>query len=432
MIQLATLESHEPRAYDRIGAFMNSVRILSLSKRKSWLSKMIDADRLAINYTSDGIDTDNIENFAGIRKLSLSERTGYKRTLFSMIDSLNMTYSGKWDMFILKYHFLEIDEETGNDKNVIRFVIEPVIHFEDFYIENTSGLRRRIKDLFVAIPMVYMGEYTDEETDKTYANISPRVPYGAKTTWQQDEIPNGYVHSHLRRSTSPINRYGFKLGKFCIGGGSELRDLIIELENEYNAGTFGLYLLMIETLVKWESVEGRPHMYMKSIVSKQSTQVDESLTYCKAVFEGLRSEIIHPPEEFKFTLFNDRYVIKEDARLESNIKTGLIKLGQEDSKFYNFLCKEQNDDTGSEKVFHKYISDNSSSKERIIYDEYLIFNGRKILMKQIANLNENDLQSTGNISTYNVYPKFLKYVANEINKLLLETFVRSYHTEGQD
>lgn len=394
--------------YNSIGKFMRSVKTLSLAKRKSWIAKMVDADKIYIEQAASRNINDSISS-----QLTEDQKTPFKRSIFACIDALNSIYGNDWDMHLEKFLF-----DEGNGQGVkTRFMLTPIVHFKKLTIKNGYGLSREVRDLFVAIPIRGNG-FTTGDDGRSYLTLCPRTPYGLRTTFFNDEKRVHYIHSHLPSVTySDNSEAAFSFQKFCIGGGSELHDLIMEMEHEFSPGIFALFLVSLRTLVEWESIEGGPHIRMEKIGSQIATTLKED--YQKKHFDELIPDMMSNMN-VNFVKHNDIFKIKRDETFESVIKNKLYaKAARGSSEYFNFIAKEIG---GKWECYNDAVS---ITTKKVLENNYLIFNGREYHYTELPTASENNNNSTNDITTYRVYPKFLNYVADQLEQILLKASVRN-------
>lgn len=138
------------------------------------------------------------------------------------------------------------------------------IKFDDVDITNSTNNTHKIRDLFLHIPF-----WVSEDGEKA---SFPCELLGSRTTLTLEEAyfcPNGrcYLHSHLRNEGV---EHMTRLNHFCMGA-SDLSAVYGDLSSMGLTSEFGPILrnllLMLYSVVSWESIEGTPYKYMKRIGS---------------------------------------------------------------------------------------------------------------------------------------------------------------------
>lgn len=372
--------------------FAKSVRRLSLAKKKSFLSKMIDMKRLKI-----------------CRFYRTTEQLDHiKLQVFQIIDALDKVYGSSWDMlFTENYH-------PGDD--VMYYTITPIIRFKSFTIVNSLGHSRKINDLFVTVPISYQRN-SNELLDCFLYFESPR---GVRTTYDRVDFNAGYVHSHLRRMDPDIQSKGYLMARdFCLGSG-EINTIIKKGFRQFEYSNLINYLLLIKTLVYWESVEGSPFYRIKNIPNTQTTVEDTDVfSFSSFMFNNFINNY-----EFKYVFNKDRYSINLDQQFHDDLKAFFIR-----HENYQFLCKR--DDRTSTYVRYTDSTINVPVKAVEKSSMHFYFNGEKITLK--VNMNK---QQTSNIEETIIYPKFLEHVKQKLEQSLYKKLIRdnvtSRYAQGQN
>lgn len=127
------------------------------------------------------------------------------------------------------------------------------IHFPLITIENSKGNKREIHDLYVKMQFNLNFKLTDQGI------------LGAVASYKKDALNGNYRHSHL-----PSQRFN-EFSYFCLGSGTPMSMMVQRLHADpFDENKFKLFLYNIREFVKWESLEGGPHIHI-SEVSKAST-----------------------------------------------------------------------------------------------------------------------------------------------------------------
>lgn len=387
-----------PFAGDAEDVFIRSARLLGRTKEKKWLKMMVKNERFYIN----GDMFDSREN-----------KIAFLRSLFKLVDALNALYKDDWDM-----HLFYVGEHYGKK----RFCIAPMIRFKRFTITNSRNSSREIRDLIVVLPLK-IGNITTYENN-SYMPIYFDRPRGVKLTWQQDEYRSSYEHSHLHVK-KPTNENIFVTTRFCVGDG-EISEVSLLLQHEFDPNYFDLYLLTLDTLVKWESLEGTPYAYIDKITGKENAtpQVQTmSIMNMHRIFNNNSYRFIYAEIKPNFVLHDNKFKILRDKTFESVIKRTLVSY--ED---YSAIVK---------KIGHDYISyvGQSAQKvttERVVgdsFDEYTVISGEKIYFQIINSEHETVVED---INTYHVHPKFLNYVADKFEDAILKSSIRDCYVRPED
>lgn len=83
-----------------------------------------------------------------------------------------------------------------------------------------------------------------------------------------EEVRSQYLHSHLPYS----NPRDLIFQPFCTGIGP-INQVMMILNNKYTTTNFKMFLFHLKVYVAWESLEGRPHMYIENIGKGNSNDV---------------------------------------------------------------------------------------------------------------------------------------------------------------
>jgi hypothetical protein len=131
-----------------------------------------------------------------------------------------------------------------------------VIHFPEIDLTNSLGQKNKILDLFVQIRCNKIGQ------DPGFVCFIELQ--GARTTWSRAELNSGYNHSHLPSGGVLFPTEGQVWNRFCLGS-SEIRMIVDNVRLSGQEENWMLLLLSLKNYVSWESIEGGPHMSIRSI-----------------------------------------------------------------------------------------------------------------------------------------------------------------------
>lgn len=124
-----------------------------------------------------------------------------------------------------------------------------VILFPDFIITNELGNTHRIRELYV--------QFVAEQGTTSWG-----VSFnGSRGTLTVSEVNTKYAHSHL-----PQAAVGGTWQSFCQGS-SAFKVLTTALALKPTEGKWEMVLLSLENYLKWESLEGGPHVKMAAITT---------------------------------------------------------------------------------------------------------------------------------------------------------------------
>lgn len=167
---------------------------------------------------------------------------------------LEEIYPDRWDI-IDNFDFIS---STPNKTILIKF--------QDIKMTNSYNYKYTLKNLYVAITF-----FKNQNNEFTFYNML----YGARESVTYAEYSSNYRHSHVR-----TGHHGF--GDFCVGSGTEMSDLLMDLSSEFNIVKFEAFLYQLEDYLAWESLEGVPFYRMSNIMIRTSNQYNNpSYADCK-------------------------------------------------------------------------------------------------------------------------------------------------------
>jgi hypothetical protein len=160
-------------------------------------------------------------------------------------------YPGAWDIeFAVDNNSLQLERKVKIELKGI------IVRFPEVTIRNSQRRSHNIKELFIRTRF------------RSYNNrLGIEGVYGTRTTLTFAEHNSRYLHSHLNRMRiEPANKY-FYFGRFCTGSGS-INIAIADLNSQgFSADRYISYLLNLDTLASWESLEGVPYIKIRDINS---------------------------------------------------------------------------------------------------------------------------------------------------------------------
>lgn len=386
--------------------FINNSKRLNLTKDKTWLLRMFKRKRVCVLLAG--------KTFEFVDTLSSEDAMIYQQQFFEMIDVFERKYDNNWDIQV-DYH------EIRN-----KFYFSFIINYEYLSITNSSGHQRDIYDLLVLLPLKW------NENEKV---TSVGVPQGTRLTLAEDEWRVGYYHSHLTKKTGleQINNL-FAISQFCIGS-EDVSELIISQQHEFDTGVFELFLYTLDNMVCWESIEGNPHYRMAKITNgiEEFTINVDNYPYHE-LYVSLSRAIKRQTESFfdeegipcniNFVFNEGRFKIKRDTNFSNFIKQHYLINNNLESHRQYALVKE-----GDDGRFFGYNTTTMRNVDNLLKNTqnlpFTYIQGTKHEFK-IINRSE-EIQE--DINEYNIYPKFLNYVAEQLEIYIYESCIRgsSHH-----
>jgi hypothetical protein len=159
-------------------------------------------------------------------------------------------YPGAWDIEF------KVDAGALSNNEVKIQLIGLIVRFPEVTIRNSQRRVHPIKDLFIRTKF------------QSHNNrLGVEGVYGTRTTLTYAEHNSRYLHSHLSRGRiEPTDKY-FRFSRFCTGSGS-INIAIADLNAQgFSSDRYISYLLNLDTLASWESLEGVPYIKIKDINS---------------------------------------------------------------------------------------------------------------------------------------------------------------------
>lgn len=259
-----------------------------------------------------------------------------KTELLQIMEILQEAYPDLWDIqlsqSIYKYKLTCLNpsgygELAPKYEEIVKIGLKPdfniIIKFPHITISNAirGGLTHEIFDLMVNItyrsskvgyefkipPHSNYLEYTTSSSVQTYLDTreawimnNPQVIqegyiikysesaasfkiasglFGTRSTLTPVEYKCGYEHSHLPCTNPASMAKDIKLTyfNFCLGEG-EICQVFQMLETGFNPDIFTMLLYQIDNYVRWESLDGGPHIKMENLISGTPLRTIPKLT----------------------------------------------------------------------------------------------------------------------------------------------------------
>lgn len=312
-----------------------------------------------------------------------------KEVVKKMMSSLNAIYPDRWSF--------NFTTERG--------LPDILIHFPEFQIRNAHDDSHTIRDLYVIL-----SPFFDLKDNLCFK----KDLYGFRTTLTELELYSGYQHSHLPSRGNYL--YRFKElqydTKFCLGS-SEVVDLLLMLNStEFDSNLFELFLLTLDSYVKWESLDGGPYIKISNIKTEFSVyKKNFRLTQDEInLITNLITENTNFLKKASYTFSNNLVQTIANTDFVDNLKKLFIK---KDLKQY--LCVKEGIDyyTISEKsVFQRYS-----------FRDFILFRGSVRKLKVIRNTSfDKDVKE--NINNYEIFPPLLDSITSEINLFITKKYIQ--------
>ena len=234
-------------------------------------------------------------------------------------------YPGDWDIeFHVNNNKFQLERKIHLELKGI------IVRFPEVTVRNSQRRVHPIKDLFIRTRF------------RSHNNrLGIEGVYGTRTSLTYAEHNSRYLHSHLSRGRiEPSDKY-FRFGRFCTGSGS-INIAIADLNAQgFSSDRYISYLLNLDTLASWESLEGVPYIKIKDInsLAEGAREYNVGNSSNKTAFiNALKRHTIHsstykPDINFKLhTIHSSTYKPDINFKLEPN-GVSLI----DDEKYDTFL-----------------------------------------------------------------------------------------------
>lgn len=203
-----------------------------------------------------------------------------------------------------------------------------IIHFPEITISNSSDEQLTIKNLYVRVPIEL--DYSEEQ------NIIFSTIQGTRSTMSPAEVFSVYQHSHLQGVDV---KYGYDMDfqDFCTGS-ADINIITAELNSGYDVDILESLLYQIDTLIRWESLEGTPYRYIRNVSSKDYRISDCSDTTTIESSRLFMSNLRSFSSDFSLNLqwrFQDgKYAIVDNEQFEECFRLLLHRLMTDITIFY--------------------------------------------------------------------------------------------------
>jgi hypothetical protein len=259
-----------------------------------------------------------------------------------------------------KYHYIKVLNLNKGEDNISYWfdyeIFSPelmiTIYYPEVTIRNSHNKSKLLKDLYVRF-------YID--TKGNIINVS-----GTRTTLSKAEKFCGYHHSHLPRNT----QHNLKFDNFCLGQGTQIHtskvlflDAVMSKQEVKNY--FSLFLHNLDSVVKFESLEGMPYMKFSDVV------IPKDKLFIKTFYN-----LISDTKNFCITHIYPEYIRLNFERLMScftKINNKLILINKE---LFEDICFNE--------YFKDYPYQLSQNKDYI----KVMYNNEEISYNDIVDIND--------------------------------------------
>ncbi len=222
------------------------------------------------------------------------------------------------------------------------------ILYPEIVITNSNNRSHGIKDLVVKMSLTV----SDRTDGKLGIKMNAKLK-GTRLTLSDKEHYSHYRHSHLKA------RENYEFTEFCLGAtdvSTIEHDLLNPNNGIFSETQFLLFLNLLESYVKWESLEGGPHITMDKVSSRRS-----SFDWTGSAVTALKSMMDNTIIDFNMNYDNGTLVVVRDEFLTENVSRALTSsnfAGLSERYFYCIV-----DASGSERDIR---NENIMSESRLI------------------------------------------------------------------
>jgi len=231
-----------------------------------------------------------------LRDVDAGDAPALGRQMASMFGILDAHFPERWD--------IDLWPSTDRDDG-LRLTL--TLGWPELEISNSMGERHTVKDLYVNLSLVDNSGHSPE------APLCITKVQGTRATLTRAEWLSQYQHSHLPRHRPPSPPHSLELQEFCLGRVTELRLQMESLIEEYTENGFELLLLTLDSTVRWESLEGTPHIRMHSIRdAPDGSHANMTTSLMRDAYRLVRQCVDRP--DIDFCVANGKYAIVDNEK----------------------------------------------------------------------------------------------------------------------
>lgn len=387
--------SRTSRDDNKIFNFMLSARAMCLTKNRSWIEKMVGGGFIS-NLDGSWDEADSLP---------------YLTQLFKVMDVFDSHYD-EWDMHLQPIYPVDISGET-NSGRVMTFCLVPFVIYDKITITNSREKSHDIRDLVVAT-----------ELEMENGNLHASMIQGTRLSLSEKEQVSGYIHSHL--NTRNIDNFNnlCNISSFCIGGTSELQDLITEsASSDFDEGLIDLFLTMVDSIVKWESLEGVPYVKIQSLLDSNVKKINPGNVNISSFYTlKLKNQLLKAVRDnniLNYYISEGRYRIHDDESIAQAIKSIITDIYP--SEKYYYLAKYNKGKWYG--ISEENIFDRDYTERNLKVDNempFIYFCGQKKYFKVVT-----EKKKEYSLDDYNVHPKLINYVIKQFEQKLYREAIRN-------
>jgi hypothetical protein len=329
----------------------------------------------------------------------------FKKRIITFKDNIDLDVNE--ELLSSFYKFLDLFSEKYKDNFDLKFVYEPVkdvflcyfvVLYPEVTISNSLGKSHFIKDLFVA-------HFLKVRENNLYTDI----PSGGRFSKTHQEIIAGYQQSHLQSNNFWANAPFFS-SRFCVGGNTDVSRMCAEFSVEMDWDRYELYLFCVDSMVKWESLEGIPYFKIKDMLSANNGLIT---SFSKNFADKVVDRLLDNEENLDLDFYVEKSIfrIKDSERNTAFFKEFITRTYMKSN--YESVFVHRKADAYNE--FYSIVPKVEGSLF-INRTDYFILQGRKIFARKIKTKKQKAVSFEDCI----IYPKFLNYVFNRIEQRIYQ------------
>lgn len=331
-------------------------------------------------------------------------------------------------MSVLKEHYGDNFDCTLRASGSNDFEIQFKTLYPKVTITNSRGKEIVITDLMIVHPF---GCHTFSRNLRVFY---PQRIIGTRLSVAEVQFQSRYYHSHLPGIGANTNGAvaPFIVNSFCLGG-DLLAVMFTEFEAEVNLKRtlvnlerYEAMLYAIDSFVRWESLEGVPHIRMETVSNKGALVSSFNRDLTKVFIEILKTK---ERVDLDFYVKDNKVFIDPTVKSHDFIRKIVLEEMDDKAKL-NLLCvydETRRNYYYREKTGHKPYT---VLKYRSEEDYFTIFKGEKRKLKLI----KDDSEKTKVLDEHcSINPHFLKDVFRELENRLQESQVLQsrYKSKGK-
>ena len=353
----------------RLNDLKKQIALSGNIRNAAWFTQQYQKGRIKLLNNSESISSIVFEQFK------------------TAIRVINDIYDNSWDIAF---------EVRKDFNNKIFLEIKGIyILFPEINITNRDGANHIIKDLLVLIQFY------------NYNNTSLRINSlkGGRLTLSYAEYQSDYFHSHLpilKSSISTTMDLPY-LSNFCTGSG-EINIYQSNINGDgFNEERFIRYVMQIMSLVSYESIEGTPYRYIRSISvrphsgSYYTVENRRKERFKNKVIDYYKQENKIPVIDIHIDSTNS-YYISDNETFKNFIYS--IPFNDEDKNW--FFCS-----LGDNNIYYSYGQTPGYAIPPSVQSTFIFRNVEKRMVIESAPEGVNTVN-------YVVHPNLIKYLKEEI------------------